>query len=1646
MNIKQLIEERLLALDPTIDLSDSSPAQALVVEPLLRAFEPDALSADVRELMRAKLAEEYPDLTLGPGDAFTDVLINACSLFLEPYRQTLARISAAQNISDPDALAADDIDALSSNWLVARRTGARATGVVSLTLLTPRALTVTTSARFLTADGLVFVSRERFTISAADSLRGLNAAGQYVVSIPVIAEVVGAAYNIPRGAIRSATGVGTFSSVTNTSDFTGGADQEASADFLRARLPAVIHERSLVTEGGVRAHILSDVLAVESVEVAGFGDTEMRRDVARVGEAFQHVAAGVAVFGQGFCVFASRVTAGVRVGDTLVGQAPNGDALRAKVEALLSGPAEDVLVEGYVGYVARIDARYDAPVIGYVSVLRPDVVEIGGQEISSEVHLGGRVDAYINPVSDALQTDALSLTPLAGITGSGVAFDGRKVTLDGLAGRARRGQYLVFEAASVRRAAWITDVEGDVVYTDTALTDIPVTSTWRVCDAVEVPLISEPLTLAQGSVELRIGSRVARASAELLRDVEAGDTLRVIDTNTEYTIESLSLTSCVLTSPSSVTGQFLGRFERARQGAATPVTQVHALSVGDEQLTYGECVGVHVLTASDAQEVRAGGMCRVSPKLHALYPEGLASLEMTGSDYTVAIPRLNTLSLRVAGRTGYHFGSETPRAGSGVINVQLKALVANNAPYMQAELPLDLFVPGAYNVVVAYGDLDPDLVISAAAAYYARQAGADALLAAAIPVDMPRPAPAMGGEVLHAFGGSWVIDREYPLDIVFSEPVVETTNSVILTSVDHSRTLRLSVLRLHELVDAPLLSAGEADMARLDQVPSQSISLPDLLRALLSPHTLMSGAELSAQITDLVEGEGLTSASVPPVNLLGDADTALFTLTRPSTGTARFYFESPRTVEARAPHFTRYSHAEAIARIGSGEARASRPFFHAQDLRVRAERGAVYGGDDPRAWPRGADLRAVQSEALPLADYTFAEYVGVYDEHEGLMDKVALTLDKPAAVAVDVRAGDELHVLQRSFTIESYPPAVVSVHFVLRMRQTNDTTLGELLQSGAIYDFFVDSSGEPLPRAVLDRAVRADGMSVAGFIQELASLSPDGQVNTQDLAEPLSCGSRDIFFAIEPTSEKLSRPYVSATALSNRVELVRLYEDHQLDVDATITRDLMRVLTSEDASDVSDTIREVDTATGTISIDRALSLSTAPILARGWGRVLAEKPDQLIVEGAMIGGPLNTGGRTTPMAGDNFSGVGAGGTTRLLTRADQGLHLTLINTTLHPERGTSALSAGVQQIDFGTYKIQSVREDSGFDVPLNISRTYRSRVSLSESLSLPEGVEYIDVFFLLTDRVPSDVSALKACRAVDVYAREPLAFKINAVPRVEDGYVFVSTLDDESASAQGIGPLRRAAIEGEPYNPTICDALPFAIVRPGAYTLRAETPLAGLYYADAPFVSVAEAGVSAGEARLTTSPLQTSGFSMRARGETFSVDDSPIVTYAPVVWEGGARTERMPLEGSVRYTRALPVSDAAQRFASPRSRVLCSDLLARRMLPAAIGVYMRYTGGSSEVIVREDVRKYIEGQARGRAPIDVSDLVGLVYRRGVDRVLSPTHVIVYVEDLDRRRHALVVTDRFDVDTDVFYAGTARVTAARAPSASTLAVTLDILKV
>lgn len=280
--LRDFIEERLVAFDQDIDLSEGSPAQVQVVDPVVERFTPDPFEMDVDKFLEARLVQEFPNTNFREGSGIRDLLVKANQLLLDPLSREVSLIKQGQSLANPELLADSEADALVANMFVSRSTGGLATGLVRLYFNAPVALNISVSNVCYTAAGLRFLPTTLQSISAEAMV--FNQSGNlYYFDIQVTAEAAGVSYNVGKRTVIGITNLNSAVRVENPNKFEGGIEEETT-DELVEKAETSITERSLVVGRGVSARLREQFASLVHLQVVGHADSEMSRDVITGGD------------------------------------------------------------------------------------------------------------------------------------------------------------------------------------------------------------------------------------------------------------------------------------------------------------------------------------------------------------------------------------------------------------------------------------------------------------------------------------------------------------------------------------------------------------------------------------------------------------------------------------------------------------------------------------------------------------------------------------------------------------------------------------------------------------------------------------------------------------------------------------------------------------------------------------------------------------------------------------------------------------------------------------------------------------------------------------------------------------------------------------------------------------------------------------------------------------------------------------------------------------------------------------------------------------------------------------------------------------------------------------------------------------------
>lgn len=288
------LRERGILFDPSLDVNPGSPYDINVVQPMLRRLGTDPFTTDITTFVNDRMVQAYPDLATKEGDTLTDLLNKPVTLLFDPLIRENTRVVRNLSFKDPASLTLDEADALGANYYSNRRTGDYSKGVARIFFNAAQDVTVS-SINFLTSrTGLHFFPRTIQSIRAEEMILNYdNQKSLYYFDINCVAEKPGTAYNIEPGELFSIANVASAVRVDNLRRFQFGETEESAEEFV-SRIQQELSERSLVTLRGIASKILENFPEVTRLNVVGFNDPEMQRDVIKGGGLGAIVASGIA--------------------------------------------------------------------------------------------------------------------------------------------------------------------------------------------------------------------------------------------------------------------------------------------------------------------------------------------------------------------------------------------------------------------------------------------------------------------------------------------------------------------------------------------------------------------------------------------------------------------------------------------------------------------------------------------------------------------------------------------------------------------------------------------------------------------------------------------------------------------------------------------------------------------------------------------------------------------------------------------------------------------------------------------------------------------------------------------------------------------------------------------------------------------------------------------------------------------------------------------------------------------------------------------------------------------------------------------------------------------------------------------------------
>jgi len=271
------VRERMRVFSDTIDISEGSPFDSQVLQPLLRRIGTDPFTLDAASFILNRLAQEFPDLATADGDAISDGLVKPALLLWDPIIREIQRVKSMLSMRDPSTLTLDEAEALGANLFAERDKGKFSRGIGRIYFAQPQPISVNQTNFFTSRGGLHFFPTTIQSIKLQEMI--LNREGDlYYFDVNVVAEAAGDSYNLGPSELSSIANIAAAVKVTNKARFSDGLPPEDAATFL-GRAQQGLTEKSMVTERGIASRLPNAFPEVSRLAITGYRDPEMQRDV-----------------------------------------------------------------------------------------------------------------------------------------------------------------------------------------------------------------------------------------------------------------------------------------------------------------------------------------------------------------------------------------------------------------------------------------------------------------------------------------------------------------------------------------------------------------------------------------------------------------------------------------------------------------------------------------------------------------------------------------------------------------------------------------------------------------------------------------------------------------------------------------------------------------------------------------------------------------------------------------------------------------------------------------------------------------------------------------------------------------------------------------------------------------------------------------------------------------------------------------------------------------------------------------------------------------------------------------------------------------------------------------------------------------------
>lgn len=252
----------------------------------------DDLTADSVNNKRTELAtfiqEKYPEIDISRG-VFSTLVLELNAIYGAKFEEEMARLKNVRSLKaieeNPELADDETVEHILSNYNVARKAGAYATG--SITLLFSKNISyiipvgysfICNGVSFITQKSYAIYSTNSVTIDSDSLVLTARKEGGYSCTIEVVAETTGSAGCIKKNSeFEIVTPITSLLKAYAAEDFIGGLDTETNSVML-TRFKSGMATPCWGNRYNVESLIRAETSHITDISVIGCGDVEMTRD------------------------------------------------------------------------------------------------------------------------------------------------------------------------------------------------------------------------------------------------------------------------------------------------------------------------------------------------------------------------------------------------------------------------------------------------------------------------------------------------------------------------------------------------------------------------------------------------------------------------------------------------------------------------------------------------------------------------------------------------------------------------------------------------------------------------------------------------------------------------------------------------------------------------------------------------------------------------------------------------------------------------------------------------------------------------------------------------------------------------------------------------------------------------------------------------------------------------------------------------------------------------------------------------------------------------------------------------------------------------------------------------------------------------